>query len=869
MHTPTTLRRLRAALTAAALAPATALTTAAFTAASVLTTAAFAAAWWLAAPAAALAQVQVVDMIPQAMSDEARHNQEPYLAVNPANPRLLAATVFMPTPPGSPNGPLLVSTDGGATWLARNVIPSFPGSFFNTGDVTIHFNSAGSALYAGILRAGTGNLEVVRTTDMTLNTPMTVLYSPRRSDQPYIYAATVAGPPDAGKDRVWMANNDGAAAPASSTVDQSLDSGIAMPVFSTLRIDADTPIGSDNYQARAVAHADGHVYAAFVRRKAPIAGGYNADVVVVRDDNWGKTMPPFQSLVDTVTTVVGRNVAAGTPVSDSGGSDPALGNDWWGGDLYLTVDPANSARVYVSYSDSRAGAPRTLHLRRSTDFGQTWSADLLTTPSAKNAAIAINSLGTLGYLYQQLAGTSPGLRWQTHLRRSTGGGPWDDLLLADFPADGPNAPTGNRIIGDYLNLVAVGKTFYGVFTSDNDLANASFPAGVTWLRNKTPDGDPMPRFLGVDGVTTVAPSIDPFFFSAKAPEPQIQVPGAVALGNACAGATSTGTLAVCNTGKADLIVSAITSSNAQFSVTTPSSGFPVTIAPASCFPFQAVFSPAGPGAQSATFTIASNDPTNPSVAVAVSGSGGKPDIRVTGSTAFGTASAWTPAEKTLEVCNTGTCPLAVTAAATTCSEFELIANPFPASLAPGACLDLVVRFVPHRPGPHACDLAIASDDPVHPTVVRKLTARTPPFFSLHAGLVIPHGTFHAVAGNGGTLNLDFVYPVTSRWAWDVRLGASRFDGRAGQPDVDLAALSANARFTLTPGWPVHLFVNGGLGLYDFRPGDLVGGGNLGAGLSFPLGRRFALEATYNFHSAFNASPGREFSQVQLGLLVSF
>ncbi|MDP9119951.1 MAG: hypothetical protein M3O15_01045, partial [Acidobacteriota bacterium] len=192
-----------------------------------------------------------------------------------------------------------------------------------------------------------------------------------------------------------------------------------------------------------------------------------------------------------------------------------------------------------------------------------------------------------------------------------------------------------------------------------------------------------------------------------------------------------------------------------------------------------------------------------------------------------------------------------------------------ATVGPGSCLDLVVRFVPHRPGPRTCDLHIASDDPVQPTLSRKLTARTPPLFSLHAGLVIPHGAFHAVAGNGGTLNLDFVYPVTARWAWDIRLGASRFDGHAGQPDVALAALSANARFTLTPGWPVHLFVNGGLGLYDFRPGDFVGGGNLGAGLSLPLGRLFALEATYNFHAAFNASPGHELSQVQLGLLVSF
>ena len=459
------------------------------------------------------AQVRVVNMIPNDMSDETRHNSEPYLAVNPANPLILAASVFMATPAGSPNGPLLVSFDGGSTWFWRNIIPSSPGAFFNTGDITLRFNTTGTALYAGILRVGPpGGLQIITTTDMTLNTPMIPINTPRPTDQPYINARTVVGGVDSGKDRLWVANNDAAANPASATVDQSLDAAIATPTFSQIRIDADTPVGRDNYQVRTVSSADGHVYAAFYRRKGSIAGGYNADVVVVRDDNWGQTMPPLRNLVDTVTTVPGQNVVASTPVSDTFGSSPALGNDWWGGDLYLTVDPSASSRVYISYSDSLAGSPRTIHLRRSTTSGQTWDPDLLTIPSAKNAAIAINSQGKIAYLYQQLTGASPNTHWQTHLRRSSTGAVWDDVTLADFPAEGPGAPTGSRIIGDYLNMVAVGKDFYGVFTSDNDLVNASFPAGVTWLRNKTPNGAASPHFLGTDGVTTVAPSIDPFFF---------------------------------------------------------------------------------------------------------------------------------------------------------------------------------------------------------------------------------------------------------------------------------------------------------------------------------------------------------------------
>lgn len=461
---------------------------------------------------AASAQVQVVNMIPAAMSDESNRDSEPYVAVNPNNPQLIAATAFMITPSGSSNGPLLVSTNGGTSWVTQNVIPSSSGGL-NTFDVTLRFNSAGTALYAALLRNSSVNLEIHRTTDMTLTTPFTTFNTPRLTDQPYIYSRTVTGWFDPGKDRIWIGNNDAAANPNSATLDQSLDAAIAMPTVTQIRIDAGMPVGRDNYQVRTVAHPDGHVYGAFYRRTGSITGGYNVDVVVVRDDDWGKGMNPFRDLLDSTTMVAGQHVASNIPVSDTMGSSTALGREWWGGDLYLSVDPNNAARVYISYSDSQSGAARTIHLRRSTDFGQTWSADLLTIASAKNAAIAINSHGTIAYLYQRLAGTSPNLRWETRLRRSTDdGATWNDELLADFPAEGTGSPTGSRIIGDYLNMVAVGKHFYGVFSSYNDQVSATFPAGITWLRNRAPNGDPMPRLLGVDGVTTVTPSIDPFFF---------------------------------------------------------------------------------------------------------------------------------------------------------------------------------------------------------------------------------------------------------------------------------------------------------------------------------------------------------------------
>lgn len=351
--------------------------------------------------------------------------------------------------------------------------------------------------------------------------------------------------------------------------------------------------------------------------------------------------------------------------------------------------------------------------------------------------------------------------------------------------------------------------------------------------------------------------------------PRIQVPGSVPLGAACGGSINRGTLNVCNTGKDDLIVQPITSSNPLFSVTTPSSGYPVVISHDFCFPFEVAFQPSGSGPQAGTLTVTSNDPVHPTTTVPVSGSGGEPDIRVTGSTAFGVTSAWTPAEKTVSVCNTGTCALAVSSASVGCADFAVVDSPFPAALGPGSCLDVGVEFTPTLPARRSCVLTIASDDPDTPAVTRTLTARTPPFLTLHGGLVDPHGALGSTASVGSTFTVGFVNPFLPRWAWDLSAGFSRFDGAAGQPDTRAWTVLANARFTFNPAAPARFFVKGGPGLYHFTPGDVEGGLNVGAGLNVPAGRRFAFEGTYDYHLAFTASPDVEFSRFQLGLLISF
>jgi hypothetical protein len=199
----------------------------------------------------------------------------------------------------------------------------------------------------------------------------------------------------------------------------------------------------------------------------------------------------------------------------------------------------------------------------------------------------------------------------------------------------------------------------------------------------------------------------------------------------------------------------------------------------------------------------------------------------------------------------------------------LIASPLPATLAAAACVDLTVAFTPLLPGPKSCQLDITSDDPDTPVVTRMLSAKTPPSLSVHAGWVASHGALASLADDGSSFELDFTNPVRTDLAWQLRLGHSRFDGAAGQPDTKVWRLGVNAKYTFNPGAPLQVFVNGGPDLYHFVPGSFEGGVNLGVGLHVPAGQRFSFEVTYDYNRALTPSPDLHFSQVMLGMLVSF
>jgi hypothetical protein len=145
---------------------------------------------------------------------------------------------------------------------------------------------------------------------------------------------------------------------------------------------------------------------------------------------------------------------------------------------------------------------------RSNDRGLTWSAELKRVNNALNPALAINSEGKVGLLYQQLSGIGPAQQWLTKFETTINGSTWTAITLAQTPANDPRKQF-DPYLGDYDHLQAIGKTFYGIFSASNLPRKSNFPCGVTYQRNADWQSNTL---LDVDKITPVHVSIDPFFF---------------------------------------------------------------------------------------------------------------------------------------------------------------------------------------------------------------------------------------------------------------------------------------------------------------------------------------------------------------------
>ena len=460
----------------------------------------------------AQAQVSVVNMVPATNSGETNRDAEPNLAGDPANPLMLAGSAFTPDPNGTLSGVLYFSQDGGQTWFLTNAfVPASAqlGCFTTYCDITLRYAGSSHTLYTSFLSVdgssftdltiGTAaNLSAVAPTFTTLQTDDGTASG--FTDQPWVQAGTVLEFAGAGNDHAYVDYNDLRAAKNTATMELSLNPLPPPPSgFNATVVDTTNTCNQDGPSVRPAVHLGGTVYVAFYRWTGTCS---TADIVVVRDDNWGTGPSPFQALKDSITLTIGQRAAIGVTLGSG-----SLGTQRVGSQLAIAVDPNNSQSVFVAWGDS---SPYTLHVRHSTDGGQTWGTDLRTIASATNPGLAINSHGKIAFLYQALGNPGTGNRWRTHLERSTDNFTTvQDLILADVP-DSKGTYAGSNPIGDYDNVIALGKDFYGDFSSFNTADNANFPNGVTYLRYA--DFTAHQLYADPGHTKTVGDSIDPFFF---------------------------------------------------------------------------------------------------------------------------------------------------------------------------------------------------------------------------------------------------------------------------------------------------------------------------------------------------------------------
>jgi len=201
--------------------------------------------------------------------------------------------------------------------------------------------------------------------------------------------------------------------------------------------------------------------------------------------------------------------------------------------------------------------------------------------------------------------------------------------------------------------------------------------------------------------------------SGFAPSPRLSVviPDTGSFGKVCIGSFRDLPLVLDNSGKCTLAVKRISSSSPEF-LTPEVITYPLTIGAGDSMEIPIRFQPVSLGTKTATITIDSDDPLGPRT-IDVSGDVPAGKLAITGSNVFGGVNAHCCADRTISICNVGGCDLHVSGVEfkRRNSHWKLLNNPFPATLHPGSCLGLTIRYKATEKCPRCCELVITSDDP--------------------------------------------------------------------------------------------------------------------------------------------------------------
>jgi hypothetical protein len=428
-------------------------------------------------PAAFVADTVVNNTDPNLTNTDMFGDTENSIAVNPENPSEIVITGFSGS--WGPNAPIWHSIDGGNTWTKRFTVPAPPGvpnTPFCPCDQAVDYGRA-SNLAGAFLTSGPENVYSGTTSNPDDDTFWNWFVSggttqrtnsvPNNADQPWLLVGADPFTPD--QDNIYVAYDDFSFNPRPMRV--AVAQGTSPPDFSG--IDNVTGFSAQNCplfvnpgHRLAVDPASGAVYSLFQRCVGAGAGGsQHINYMLNRSTDGGLTW----GLNGSATGAIIAEGDSTQPTPKFGGVNALLG-----GVLHAAVDPSSEDIYYVYGNRDPATGNNRLSIAHLQDDGAGGLAVVSTAfvtgqVQAAIPSVAVAANGTVGVFYYTFNGIVSGFpQFTAHLATSTDGAiTFSDTVLETFLSSAlSNSDGRQRVLGDYMQLKAVGNTFYGVFNGN-------------------------------------------------------------------------------------------------------------------------------------------------------------------------------------------------------------------------------------------------------------------------------------------------------------------------------------------------------------------------------------------------------------------
>jgi hypothetical protein len=239
--------------------------------------------------------------------------------------------------------------------------------------------------------------------------------------------------------------------------------------------------------------------------------------------------------------------------------------------------------------------------------------------------------------------------------------------------------------------------------------------------------------LSVQGDPTSSPVVLNLSATAVTMQPQISLSSqAVNFGTVSVGSTGTSNVSLSNTGATDLTVSVVSVTGAEFGISGIST--PTTISAGQSVSASLTYRPTAASGSTGSVSITSNDPTNPTVTVALTGTGStKASAQLSASSSslnLGNVNTGSHATQNIILNNTGNAAVNISGIQVTGNGFAVSGIATPATIDAGHNATLTVTYTPTSAGSSTGTISVVNDASSTPLTIALSGAGVQPGLSV-------------------------------------------------------------------------------------------------------------------------------------------